>query len=246
MTSRDEQITRADLTREQIVDISRRRFNITADEFQSICDMAIRALSPADLVAALPKDEPVAGYCMVPAPKGMREPLKVIGNRLRQQIRDRFFCAAPVTFTDNERQVLLSALNTLNYALADDCEVRSFSVPQPDHGNGGHYSTCETVKPESQQGIATRHPKDQASGYTAPAALAEKEDGGLMYPPSIRCQQTIGQMLSNAMGQCVANGANSVSMPDEYVEVAAWLQGVTVNKPLPPLPERKVRDEARL
>jgi len=36
-------------------------------------------------------------------------------------------------------------------------------------------------------------------------------------------------MLAQAMDAAVANGANSVSMPDELVEVAAWLSGVQPN-----------------
>ena len=39
-------------------------------------------------------------------------------------------------------------------------------------------------------------------------------------------REAIGKMLAAAMNQAVANGANSISMPDELVEVAAWLQGV--------------------
>lgn len=35
--------------------------------------------------------------------------------------------------------------------------------------------------------------------------------------------EAIGNLLAQAMDQAVANGANSVSMPDEYVEIAAWL-----------------------
>ena len=38
--------------------------------------------------------------------------------------------------------------------------------------------------------------------------------------------ETIGKILTEAMDIATANGANSVSMPDEYVEVAAWLCGV--------------------
>ena len=38
-----------------------------------------------------------------------------------------------------------------------------------------------------------------------------------------RIKETIGQLLADAMDKAVANGANSVSMPDEYVELAAWL-----------------------
>ena len=33
----------------------------------------------------------------------------------------------------------------------------------------------------------------------------------------------IGVLLSQAMDEAVRNGANSVSMPDEYVEIAVWI-----------------------
>jgi hypothetical protein len=39
-------------------------------------------------------------------------------------------------------------------------------------------------------------------------------------------RDAIEKLLSEAMDRAVANGANSVSMPDEYVEIAAWLCGV--------------------
>lgn len=35
--------------------------------------------------------------------------------------------------------------------------------------------------------------------------------------------KTIGTLLGDAMNTAVENGANSVSMPDEYVALAAWL-----------------------
>jgi hypothetical protein len=33
----------------------------------------------------------------------------------------------------------------------------------------------------------------------------------------------IGRLLDQAMDQAVANGANAISMPDDYVEIAHWL-----------------------
>lgn len=42
--------------------------------------------------------------------------------------------------------------------------------------------------------------------------------------------EAIGNLLAQAMNQAVANGANSVSMPDEYVEIAAWLAAGTKQK----------------
>lgn len=44
----------------------------------------------------------------------------------------------------------------------------------------------------------------------------------------------IGTILNEVMEQAVANGANSVSMPDEYVEVAAWLCGIPPQVPTIP------------
>jgi hypothetical protein len=38
--------------------------------------------------------------------------------------------------------------------------------------------------------------------------------------------ESIGKVLAEVMDLAVANGANSVSMPDHYVEIAAWLSGV--------------------
>lgn len=51
-------------------------------------------------------------------------------------------------------------------------------------------------------------------------------------PASVK--QTIGLLLNDAMSQAVSNGANSISMPDEYVELAAWLADAAA-----PAPEAK-------
>lgn len=42
-------------------------------------------------------------------------------------------------------------------------------------------------------------------------------------------REAIEKMLTQLMDIAVSNGANSVSMPDEYVEVAAWLCGIPVH-----------------
>ena len=52
--------------------------------------------------------------------------------------------------------------------------------------------------------------------------------------------EAIGKMLADAMAVAVSNGANSVSMPDEYVEVAVWLRG---NFAAPSVPEGFSREE---
>lgn len=51
---------------------------------------------------------------------------------------------------------------------------------------------------------------------------------GAQSAPSVPTE-SIGKMLAQVMEAAVANGANSVSMPDEMVEVAAWLSGVQPN-----------------
>jgi hypothetical protein len=38
--------------------------------------------------------------------------------------------------------------------------------------------------------------------------------------------ESIGKVLAEVMELAVANGANSVSMPDHYVEIAGWLSGI--------------------
>ena len=49
---------------------------------------------------------------------------------------------------------------------------------------------------------------------------------GAQPSPSVPVE-AIGKMLADAMVVAVSNGANSVSMPDEYVEVAVWLRGIS-------------------
>ena len=48
-------------------------------------------------------------------------------------------------------------------------------------------------------------------------------------------REAIEKMLTQLMDIAVSNGANSVSMPDEYVEVAAWLCGIPA-QPAPSVP----------
>ena len=47
----------------------------------------------------------------------------------------------------------------------------------------------------------------------------------------------IAKILTEVMDIATANGANSRSMPDEYVEVAAWLCGVPGAQPAPSVPD---------
>ena len=48
-------------------------------------------------------------------------------------------------------------------------------------------------------------------------------DVSAFVPPAKVPTEAIGELLAEAMNQAVANGTNSVSMPDGYVEIAAWL-----------------------
>jgi hypothetical protein len=43
--------------------------------------------------------------------------------------------------------------------------------------------------------------------------------------------EAIGRVLAEVMDLAVANGANSVSMPNHYVEIAGWLSGVAPDTP---------------
>lgn len=67
-------------------------------------------------------------------------------------------------------------------------------------------------------GKAVQHP-DGTKLYTQAPTIPEP------------VMSAIGSLLEDGMAQAVANGANSVSMPDEYVEVAAWLCGIPPQAP---------------
>ena len=54
-------------------------------------------------------------------------------------------------------------------------------------------------------------------------------------------REAIEKMLTQLMDIAVSNGANSVSMPDEYVEVAAWLCGIPA-QPVPSVPMDVIAD----
>lgn len=58
----------------------------------------------------------------------------------------------------------------------------------------------------------------------AEAKIREHELTHLDTPLSVLC--TIDDLLADAMNVCVQNGANSISMPDQYVELAGWLAGI--------------------
>lgn len=70
--------------------------------------------------------------------------------------------------------------------------------------------------------------------------LEEAFNAGKQSAPSVP-REAIEKMLTQLMDIAVSNGANSISMPDEYVEVAAWLCGIPA-QPAPSINEgvRKV------
>lgn len=63
----------------------------------------------------------------------------------------------------------------------------------------------------------------RAMDYARPPAAS-----GDSTPPSASSvpYRAISQVLASEMKRAVTNGANSVSMPDELVEIAAWLAGI--------------------
>ena len=55
-------------------------------------------------------------------------------------------------------------------------------------------------------------------------------------------REAIDKILTQLMDIAVSNGANSISMPDEYVEVAAWLCGIPA-QPAPSVPDGFSRED---
>lgn len=51
----------------------------------------------------------------------------------------------------------------------------------------------------------------------------QQENAALLVAIEAIPKDAIGKILTEVMNNAVSNGANSISMPDEYVEVAAWL-----------------------
>lgn len=62
----------------------------------------------------------------------------------------------------------------------------------------------------------------------AEASTAEPQPGANSAPI-----EAIGRILTEVMDEAARNGAGSRSMPDDYVEVAAWLCGVGTKTPQP-------------
>lgn len=70
---------------------------------------------------------------------------------------------------------------------------------------------------------------ESSAGWLLRLVRALQDSGSVQAQPAP--VEAIGKLLTVAMEIAVANGANSVSMPDEYVEVAAWLFGIPAQHP---------------
>ena len=97
-----------------------------------------------------------------------------------------------------------------------------------------HYYAIPALIDEVRLGKGSFHAWDRAR------ALTHKYQGWELVEPRYACPvpaqsvpvAAIEKVLAEVMEIAVSNGASSVSMPDEYVEIAAWLHGLaTVPKP---------------
>ena len=107
---------------------------------------------------------------------------------------------------------------------------------------------------ERQEPVGTTGGMPGTTGFTMACFHADKVPIGfkLYALPGAQTQpapsvprEAINKMLTQLMDLAVSNGANSISMPDEYVEVAAWLCGIPA-QPAPSVPDGWLRaiDEA--
>ena len=81
------------------------------------------------------------------------------------------------------------------------------------------------------------------------AALAQQAAPERHIGLSIKAQSTIGRWLNEDMDRAVVNGANSISMPDELVEIATWLDALTMAQqaePVEPQPTTSMAEIERL
>lgn len=88
------------------------------------------------------------------------------------------------------------------------------------------FASNEVMALNAQLGLTMDQivPFAQAVLAAAGAALAQRQ------PLTEVARMRIGQWLNNEMNAAVRNGANSVSMPDELVEIAAWLAQATAGE----------------
>ena len=80
----------------------------------------------------------------------------------------------------------------------------------------------EAFERHFSQSFTDREWRAESGTWAAAWKAAKRHEAQAQPAPSVPTD-SIGKLLTQAMDVAVANGANSVSMPDELVEVAAWL-----------------------
>lgn len=83
------------------------------------------------------------------------------------------------------------------------------------------HAEVERLKSE----LTARQQRQHDAEALAGEYLMQRDDARAKVTPAIRA--TIGKLLAEAMNTAVSNGANSVSLPDDFVELAVWLTGAT-------------------
>lgn len=121
-------------------------------------------------------------------------------------------------FVREERYIVFKVLDVERYLTQADQEYLSMMKHEIDAGRD-----CANKPPFKGLIVEADWPEYEPTWKAIEARVT-----GAQPAPSVPTE-SIGKMLAQAMEVAVANGANSVSMPDELVEVAAWLSGVQPN-----------------
>ena len=93
----------------------------------------------------------------------------------------------------------------------------------------------EAFERHFSQSFTDREWRAESATWAAAWKAAKRHEAQAQPAPSIPVE-AIGKMLADVMAVAVSNGANSASMPDEYVEVAAWLCGMPAQN-VPSVPD---------
>lgn len=91
-----------------------------------------------------------------------------------------------------------------------------------DYLRGGIAWSCETMGPEDFSLVADDSDRVASIREAVLQALGLVEGAEPLKAEPVPVE-AIGRLLTEAMDKAVENGASSVSMPDDYVAVAAWL-----------------------
>jgi len=79
---------------------------------------------------------------------------------------------------------------------------------------------------ENTDGTEKHGPECETCGACA-ETIAQWNTRTLLSQPAEQVPvEAIGRLLEAAMNDAIKNGANSISMPDEYVEIAVWLAAI--------------------